>query len=69
MTLTSVQDANLSDEQKEGRLEGKGEIKKKKEEAIGRFWGECCSEPVSFYYPQKKKKKKRERVNTLSCLD
>lgn len=34
--------------------------------AIGRFWGERCSGPVSFYGPLKKKKRENEHP---SCLD
>lgn len=46
--------------------EARGEKgKKKKKKAIGRFRGERCSGPVSFYGPLKKK---RENEHP-SCLD
>lgn len=43
----------------------KGGKKGRKKKAIGRFRGERCSGPVSFYGPLKKK---RERMNILPAL-
>lgn len=64
MTLTSVQAADLSEERREGRRAGE-EGGRGGKKAIGRFRGERCSGPVSFYGPLKKK---RENEHP-SCLD
>lgn len=48
-----------------GRGRHKGGKEGEKKKAIGRFRGERCSGPVSFYGPLKKK---RERMNILPAL-
>ena len=64
MTLPPGQAADLSEERREGRRAGK-EGGRGGKKAIGRFRGERCSGPVSFYGPLKKK---RENEHP-SCLD